>query len=296
MKRNLKIIICLVAAAAAAAGAVFAGLKIIRHEQEQARRIQALESGIRQLTEKSAEAGEPGGGADPESLRLLAGYEARITRLETQAEYAEADCIYFAVGNSITRHPVNEVWWNDIGMSASSAEKDFVHLTAAYLAGTRGKTAANAVYLYDWEVAEARREKLKLLDPYLDPRIDLVTVQLGENAEDLSSFETDLEELIRYIQEKAPDARILVIDDFWNSGEIVQMKKAAAEHTGSEFVSLAEIKGDPEYQAGIGTAVYDAEGKEHRIEHPAVASHPGDKGMRYIADRIIDALRQKPEE
>ena len=62
MKKNLKIIICLVAAAAAAADAVFAGLNVIRHEQEQARRIQALESGIRLLTEKSAEAGEPGSG------------------------------------------------------------------------------------------------------------------------------------------------------------------------------------------------------------------------------------------
>ena len=176
-------------------------------------------------------------------------------------------------------------------MAASDADHDYVHLVAAYLSASCGKTACHPYYFYAWETAENRSSKLSLLDPFLDPGLDLVTIQLGENAEDLSTFEQDFEELIRYVQAKSPGARMLVIDDFWPNGERSRMKQNAAEKTGAEFVSLKDIQGSADVEAGVGAVVYDPAGNPHTVENADVAAHPGDRGMQAIADRIIEALQ-----
>lgn len=40
----------------------------------------------------------------------------------------------------------------------------------------------------------------------------------------------------------------------------------------------------------MGTLVEDSEGNMKEINHEGVAIHPGDKGMRAIADRIIEVI------
>lgn len=137
-----------------------------------------------------------------------------------------------------------------------------------------------------------RGETLSLLDGLLSEELDLVTIQLSENASDLSTFESDFEELIRYVQNKAPDARLLVIGDFWDKEQKDEMKHKACEETGGEFISLDEIKGSEEYQCGMDTTVYDSEGNPHTVEHSGVAKHPGDIGMKWIADKIIDVVKE----
>ena len=72
--------------------------------------------------------------------------------------------------------------------------------------------------------------------------------------------------------------------------DMTEMKKTAAENTGADFVSLAALQGDASLRAGLGAVVYDEEGNSHSIEHPDVAEHPGDEGMRRIAEAVLEAL------
>ena len=255
------------------AAAAFFGFWLYRHEKAQNDDLRELQS--RQSAVLAAE----------EEL------SARLTLLEIKSDYAEASYIYFPLGNSITVHAPNEVWWNEVGMAASDADHDYVHLVAAYISASHGKTACHPYYFYAWETAEDRPSKLSLLDPFLDSGLDLVTIQLGENVEDLSTFEQDFEELIRYVQAKAPGAKILVIDDFWPKGERSRMKQNAVERTGAEFISLKDIQGSADVEAGVGAVVYDPAGNPHTVENADVAAHPGDRGMQAIADRIIEALQ-----
>ena len=211
--------------------------------------------------------------------------------LRSKVDYSDSAFNYLAIGNSITKHGLAEYWWNEIGMAASTEGNDYVHLVADHLMTVHGEVCFHAMNYYRWESqAHDRAETFEFLDPYLDPRLNLITIQLSENVTDLTTFEGDYEELIRYIQKKVPQAQIIVIDDFWDAGERAQAKQLAAENTGVQFIFLGEIKGLPEYKAGLGTVVYDANGEPHTIEHNGVAGHPGDKGMRYIADAVIAAL------
>ena len=145
-----------------------------------------------------------------------------------------------------------------------------------------------------WEVLHTdRAETLTMIEPYLNENIDLITIQLGENARELNTFESDFEYLITYIAQKSPNAKIIVIGDVWESNGRDAMKKEAADKCGVTFIDMSEIKDNSIYQCGIKSVVYDYDGNPHIVEHEGVAKHPGDSGMQYIADAIISTLETK---
>ena len=194
---------------------------------------------------------------------------------------------YLAIGNSITLHQINDYWWNECGMAATTLEKDYVHQTSIMLNATE--------YAYNfsiWEItATDRTQTLSLLDGLLSNDIDLITLQLSENTSDLDTFDSDFEEMIRYIQERCSNAQIIVIGDFWDTGTKDEMKLVSCVNTGVSFISLDEIKNKPEYKCEIGTEVYDSYGQSHIVEHKGVSLHPNDKGMKWIADRIVEEVK-----
>ena len=242
----------------------FCGYKFIKHEKNQNQKISDLRSQVSLL-------------------------QARMDTADVS--WLDDGYNYFAIGNSITSHPLSSYWWNeDIGMAATTADKDYVHLISTVLPAPSKFCAYNFSV---WEVqSHDRAETIDLLDGYLSDKLDQVTIQLSENASDISTFEEDYVELIEYVKNGAPNAQIIVIDDFWDSGEKSKMKMSAAEKENVDFVSLEDIKGKDEYQAGLGTVVYDKDGNEHVIEHEGVAAHPGDKGMAYIAEVVEKVIEQ----
>ena len=216
------------------------------------------------------------------------------SRLESTeiVSWEESEYNYLAIGNSITIHDIDSYWWDERGMASSCAEKDYVHRVKSYLEyNYNEKVNMYAMNFATWETLWTdRAETLALLDSYLDPNIDLVTVQLGENTQNLETFESDYEELLSYIRQKAPNAEIIVVGDFWAYENRDELKKQAATECGIKYVSLDGIKNNSIYYAGIGTEVEDSEGNKHSIEHSGVANHPGDLGMEEIAKRIIKAI------
>ena len=201
---------------------------------------------------------------------------------------------YLAIGNSITYHDAMSYWWNQgVGMAASTQDKDYVHVLSGLLKDDREEVVSANMNFYDWEAQSYDRgETLTTLDSYLSPNLDLVTIQLGENVNDTSTLEKDYEDLIKYVKEKAPDAQVAVIGEFWKDEEKDNDKKAACEATGATFVDLSSMWDDKSYEAGMGTTVYGSDGEAHTIEHDGVASHPGDKGMQKIAELTYEAIKK----
>ena len=240
---------------------LFCGIKFIKHEKSQQDRISSLEGKVSLL---------------------------QAERSKSTIDWSSDDYNYLAIGNSITIHSLNEYWWNECGMAATTEDNDYVHHVASSLDAK--------FYAYNfatWEMmGHDREEALSLLDGLLSDELDLVTIQLSENLSDLSTFEPDFEELIRYVQKGAPNAQLLVIGDFWDKGQKDNMKQQACEETEVKYISLDEIKAMDQYQCGMKTTVYDSDGNPHTVEHSGVARHPGDAGMKWIADQIIEAVKE----
>ncbi len=257
--------------------------KAAEWEKQQNRLIQDLETANEELREQITAVNDMA-----EALRNeLVSLEARING---PSAFGTDGYHYLAIGNSITVHGKCDYWWSETGMAATEGEKDYFHLVTAYLEETYGETAAYAYNFGNWELLNTdRAEALALLDAYLIPDMDLVTIQLSENVKDTTTFKTDFSYLIQYIAEKCPTAQIIVIDDFWSSARSA-LKREAVEGCGVLFVDLNEIRGKEEYQCGYDTIVYGDDGTAHTVTHSGVASHPGDAAMEYIADAVIAAI------
>lgn len=211
-------------------------------------------------------------------------------QVEPEVNYSPTAYNYLALGNSITLHGKCDYWWNRVGMAASSTEKDYFHIVRKHIEDQHDEVVAFAYNYSTWEVnAHDRAETFEIIDPLLDSSLDLVTIQLSENAADLSTFQSDYIELIEHIKTKCPKAEIMLIDDFWNNKKS-SIKKKVADKTNVRFISLKEIRGKKEYECGLGTVVYGDDDSKHIVEHDGVATHPGDKGMQYIADAVIKEL------
>lgn len=198
---------------------------------------------------------------------------------------------YLCIGNSITYHMIDSYWWNENGMAASTLDKDYYHLVLTYLNQKHDKVKSTIASYGIWEMnGHDRNGTFVMLNPYLSDKLNLITIQLGENAIDIKTIEKDYESLIRYCKQKAPKAKILLIGDFWEYKNRDLLKKQASIKAGVKYVSLEGIKDNPDYYANVGTIVYDKDGGEHEIWHEGVGKHPSDKGMAEIAKRIISAI------
>ena len=164
-----------------------------------------------------------------------------------------------------------------------------MNLVKKYIEQTYGECVSYAYNLSCWEGVEQRSDTLELLDPYLDEKLDLVTIQLGENAISFDTFTSDMVELIDYVRSKCPNAQIIIIGEFWYS-ERNEYRKKAAEQTSCAFADLSEIIGDSEYQSKAGTVCYLKDGTTVEVSEEA-ATHPGDKGMVYIANKVIELIK-----
>lgn len=221
-----------------------------------------------------------------DALKFL---ENEIAELKGNVSYY-GDFNYLAIGNSITWHNKCDYWWNECGMAASTADNDYYHRVVQHLSDKKGVVSSYVMNFATWELQSYdRAETLSMLDKYLSTSLNLITIQLSENANDLTSFESDYNEMIAYIKAKAPNAQIIIVDDFWDAYKSTSKHNIANENN-VDFADLSGVRGDDKYKCGLDTIVYGDNGAEHTVTHGGVANHPGDLGMEYIANQIIKLI------
>lgn len=204
---------------------------------------------------------------------------------------------YLAIGNSITIHPPVDYWLGNWGMAASCEDNDYYHLVVYYIEQNISDSVNTTAYNYScWENQSFdRAETWQSLDTYLSPGIDLVSIQLSENCDDLSTFKSDFKALINHIEKKCGDnVKILIIDDFWDEKKSALKVEVFNELNDNRlyFINLSDIRGKEEYMVGMKTEVQDLDGNLYSIEHGGVAKHPNDNGMSIIAERIIKEINK----
>lgn len=264
MHKTNKCILCIVVLIFLFICTVAVGKKLISHERNQSKQISELMGKTEYLQEK---------------------LNQTVDYYKIDVKFTDSTYNYFAIGNSLT---MITSWGR--GICSTKPDNDYFHLVSSELKRmNQGKKVVSYAYNFStWERAGDRDSRLDLLDVYLDSKLDLVSIQLGENVEDLTTYESDLESLISYVHVKCPKAKIIIVGDFWDESRN-KSRKVAAESVGVFFADLEPIIGNKDYQSQTGQICYLSDGQT--ITVPDVAStHPGDTGMKYIADQIISCL------
>lgn len=202
---------------------------------------------------------------------------------------------YVAMGNSITCNEISDLWWGDWGMAASSEDKDYVHIVSEWLSDQSAKPVTTTVLdLKKWELAAQRDDMLLEYEQYFNENTDLITIQTGENiTEHKNTLGSDYPNLISVLQEKAPNAQILMLGEMlWPSEDIEAAKRSACEQYGITFVDMTEFLNGYEtsYKSYIGAPVLGLDGKSYTIANEVVAAHPNDAGMACIAQQVISHI------
>ncbi len=192
------------------------------------------------------------------------------------------------LGNSITLHgPKPDIGWTgNWGMAASEEAKDYVHLVAADLARVGGRVPQILVRnIAGFEREYATFDLRAGLNDALDFRADIVVVAIGENVPDpadddaRTKFAAAFTRLLATLNESGKPA-IFVRSCFWPHEVKDGIMHKAATDAGARWVDIS----------ALGRDESNAARSERKIEHAGVAGHPGDKGMRAIADALFSAI------
>jgi lysophospholipase L1-like esterase len=176
-------------------------------------------------------------------------------------------------------------------MAASTQQKDYVRLLTSDLAKATGiKPTTMVKNIADFERGYESFDIATQLKVELEFNADIVIVAIGENAsepktdEAKAKFAAAFGSLLKELK-KHESPQIFVRSSFWPNQTKDEIMQQAAKDADAVFVDLAAIGLDKSHQASA----------EREIEHAGVAGHPGDKGMRAIADAIFEAISKQAE-
>jgi hypothetical protein len=230
-----------------------------------------------------------------------AGADAATTADSGAPANADQDVMFHKVkankilflGNSITLHgPAPAIGWlGNWGMAASTKDNDYVHLMLKAIAETAGREPQSVVAnIATFERQYATFDVDSGLKQELAFKADLVIVAMGENVpaftteQAKAAFKTSTTELLKKLKESS-DPVIVVRSCFWPDQAKDAILKQACEEVGGIFVDAGARGKDEAYFAR----------SERQFSHAGVAAHPGDRGMKAIADAILEALRKNEQ-
>jgi hypothetical protein len=195
------------------------------------------------------------------------------------------------LGNSITHSgPYPAVGWSgDWGMAASALDKDYVHVLLGEIAGVKGSMPASMVRtISEFEADYKNFDVNANLQAELAFGADAVVVALGENVpylvpslqeDNRAAFRNAFGSLLSTLKAHG-NPTIFVRSCVWGGGYGLtdQAMQQATAADGDIYVDISAMQSDPtNYATGL-------------FPNAGVASHPCDKGMRYIADAVFGSM------
>jgi hypothetical protein len=201
-----------------------------------------------------------------------------------------ADRILF-LGNSVTLHgPAPQIGWSgNWGMAASAAEKDYVHLLLRALSEATGHTPeAMVLSIADFERNYGTYDVGSTLKKPLEFHADLVIVAIGENVpafpseEARTQFRHAFASLLAALKRHGSPT-LFVRSCFWPDKAKDEAMRQVCREAGGTFVDISRLM-----QNELNCAR-----SERKIAHAGVAAHPGDRGMKAIADALWEAITER---
>jgi alpha-galactosidase len=180
------------------------------------------------------------------------------------------------LGNSISEHgPSPSIGWTgNWGMAASAAANDYAHLLTSRIPG-----ATLEVRNISSLETDPSHFVPGAIDGSLAAAPDLVVVELGDNATNVGAFRPAYAALITHlVAMRVPT--ILCVSTWWHS---INVDRVIQEACLSNRLRYADI-------SGLYPVEMNRASSERSFPDPGVGIHPGDQGMRGIADVLLYVL------
>ena len=191
------------------------------------------------------------------------------------------------VGNSITKAEPGGEWLGNWGMAASYPELDFCGRLKNHFENSELDKLNIAVWENNLDY------DLNQITPIITKSYDYIVFKLGENVSDnnRNRFKEDFRNMINHY--KQSKSKIIIVSTVWNEYEfdlngnpfvVESLKDKAMKEVAEEedyvFVDISEMRNVSDYYAW------------NEYIDQAIASHPNDNGMLFIANKIIEKIEE----
>lgn len=182
------------------------------------------------------------------------------------------------------------------GKCASNPQSDYAYHIQEYIKAHNGSgtLAVKKITTWDYESCESTSAQdtwlTKTLKPALSDSVGMVFLQLGDNFNSDGAnavMERGLTEMCRFARRNAPNARVVLIGAWYGTTERQKKLLNASKNSGVMFVDIWDLHVE-ENQANVGDTITFTDGSTQKVQDTGDASHPSSKGMKLIADRIIE--------
>lgn len=192
------------------------------------------------------------------------------------------------------------------GMCASAPDKDYFHYVTEYIKKYNPVCSFDKLYGSMFEHAETMEafehwyhtdcevypDKAIAASLSFTADLDLILLQLADNIntdEKVENFVKTKDVLIERIKASCPKARIIWIHGWYNKARTDCHIKALCERWGLERIDISSVRS---HETEAHTQKYYLDAKDGVIKEVSERwiTHPGDLGMKKIADLIIEKL------
>ncbi len=187
--------------------------------------------------------------------------------------------------NSITYHgKKTEIGWNgNWGMAASKAENDYVHILYENSKKICTEVQFCVVQISSLEIDFCNESLFKEFEIIKNYVPDIAILRFGENIKadryDPVELEKSYESFIRnYLL--CNNSNLIFTTCFWKNKFVDDLIRKYCSICGGNLVELGDL-GDDDFMKALGL-----------FEHSGVANHPGDIGMKMIAERIYQIVKR----
>lgn len=180
------------------------------------------------------------------------------------------------------------------GMCASSPEKDYACFVSREIEKHNPGCVFTKLYASGLEHCESIADfKLwfEQAKGSFSKDLDLIFIQIGDNVnndEKIQNFNKTSEIFLEQIKDMCPSAGLIWIHSWFNKRNTADKVAALCAQLQIELVDISDIRSE-ENEAYSGQMCEDENGALTVVKD-AWITHPGDAGMKKIADRIIGAL------
>ena len=193
--------------------------------------------------------------------------------------------------------------FNLYGMCSSSSKNDYAYYVQqeilkynrdcvfAKLHGSGFEHAESMEDFEDWFFREPNSYTQKPAVESFTKDLDLIFIQLTDNVntdKKISNFANAADRLMEYIKDLAPNARIIWIHGWYNRDNTYDELVALCRRWELERIDISDLH-TRENEAFLGQLCENAAGERVPVKDIWV-THPGDKGMKEIARRMIKVL------